>query len=104
MLESSANCGTVADMYGFLVTPHERSLTLAGLMISRCGERLPEGTRIRAGTIELVALDVVKGMPEQVGLDLDPVQDDDKTGRWRRFPRSVLQTLRETFLIDEPPK
>lgn len=102
-LEADANCGMVADLYGFLVTPQERGLTLADLMVSRLGARLTEGTRIHVGEIELVALSITAGLPGEIGLDLDPPAPAVGMARWRQWPADIKHVLRETFLVDEGP-
>ncbi|MEN6542568.1 potassium/proton antiporter [Parvibaculum sp.] len=98
-LDGSANAGSVADMYGFLVTPHERDHTLASLMHARLGRDIDEGARIRAGTVELVALSIgEEGSPRRIGLDLDPPPPQSAATRMRLRLAEIRNSVKDLFL------
>jgi potassium/hydrogen antiporter len=98
-LDAGANAGTVADMYGFQVTPHERDHTLASLMHARLGRDIDEGSRIRAGTVELVALSIGdEGSPRKVGLDLDPPLPQSSAKLIRLRLAEIKRSVTELFL------
>lgn len=98
-LGAEANAGEVADMYGFLVTPHERELTLAGLMQARLGRDIDVGARIHAGSVELVALSLGEnGAPRKVGLDLDPPPPQSATTLIRLRLAEAWRSVRDLFL------
>ncbi len=98
-LGAEANAGEVADMYGFLVTPHERELTLASLMQARLGRDIEVGARIHAGSVELVALSLGEdGAPRKVGLDLDPPPPQSMTTLLRLRLAEAWRSVRDLFL------
>lgn len=98
-LGAEANAGEVADMYGFLVTPHERELTLAALMQARLGRDIEVGARIHAGSVELVALSLGEdGTPSKVGLDLDPPPPQSTITLLRLRLAESWRSVRDLFL------
>lgn len=98
-LDAEANAGTVADMYGFQVTPHERDHTLSSLMHARLGRDIEEGQRIRAGTVELVALSIGEdGSPRKVGLDLDPPPPQSTATLLKLRLAEIKRSVTELFL------
>lgn len=100
-LSSDANAGEVADMYGFLVTPHERDLSLAAVMHARLGSAIADGARVRAGTVDLVALSTgEEDTPKMIGLDLDPPPPPRFSTRLRVRLDEVSRSIRELFLTD----
>ncbi|MGV8995467.1 MAG: potassium/proton antiporter [Parvibaculaceae bacterium] len=100
-LSADANAGEVADMYGFLVTPHERDLTLSAVMHARLGTTIAEGARVRAGTVDLVALSTGElESPRKIGLDLDPPLPPRLMTRLRVRIEEASRSIRELFLTD----
>nr|RAV93369.1 hypothetical protein DBT41_16185 [Aerococcus urinae] len=100
-LDPDANAGEVADMYGFLVTPHERDHTLASLMHARLGREIERGSRISTGAVQLVALSVDDdGSPQKIGLDLDPPPPQSTRTLIRLRVNEALRSVRELFLAD----
>lgn len=100
-LNPEANAGDVADMYGFQVTPHERDLTLGEVMHARLGAEVHEGQRVRAGTVDLVALSTgEEDTPKSIGLDLDPPPPVAFSTRLRMRIDEAIQSVRELFLAD----
>jgi cell volume regulation protein A len=99
-LDAQVNAGEVAELYGFPVTPQERGHTLASLMRARLGRTIEEGARMRAGSVDLVALSVSDGAPRQVGLDLDPPPHESMFVLMRQRMMETVQSLRELFLAD----
>jgi len=100
-LSSDANAGEVADMYGFLVTPHERDLTLAAVMHARLGTTIADGARVRAGTVDLVALSTSDDeSPRKIGLDLDPPPPPRLMTRLRVRIDEASRSIRELFLTE----
>lgn len=100
-LGPDANAGEVADIYGFLVTPHERDLTLSSLMHARLGREIAAGARIRAGTVELVALATDDGnSPKKIGLDLDPPPPQSTVKLIRLRIADILRSIRELYLAE----
>lgn len=98
-LGADANAGEVADMYGFLVTPHERDKTLAALMQSRLGDDIEVGARIRAGSVELVAVSVAEdGRPKKIGLDLDPPPPQSSATLVRLRIAEAWRSVKDLFL------
>jgi cell volume regulation protein A len=100
-LSAEANAGEVADMYGFQVTPHERDLTLSAVMHARLGNVIAEGARVRAGTVDLVALSTGEfDTPKKIGLDLDPPPPQKATTLLRMRLDEAARSIRELFLAD----
>lgn len=100
-LSPEANAGEVADMYGFQVTPHERNLSLAEVMHARLGAEVHEGQRVRAGTVDLIALSTgEEDTPKSIGLDLDPPPPVAFGTRLRLRIDEAVQSIRELFLAD----
>jgi NhaP-type Na+/H+ and K+/H+ antiporter len=100
-LGADVNAGEVADMYGFLVTPHERDLTLRAVMHARLGRAIAKGARVRAGTVDLVALSTGDDeSPKQIGLDLDPPPPQRLATLVRLRIGEALRSIRELFLAD----
>ena len=100
-LSADANAGEVADMYGFQVTPHERDLSLAAVMHARLGTVIAEGERVRAGTVDLVALSTGEyDTPKKIGLDLDPPPPTKASTLLRMRVDEALRSVRELFLTD----
>lgn len=98
-LDAGANAGEVAEMYGFMVTPHERDLSLAGLMQARLGREIEIGQRIRAGSVELVAIGIdAERAPSKVGLDLDPPPPQSAMTLLRLRANEIRNSVREMFL------
>ena len=100
-LSADANAGEVADMYGFQVTPHERDLTLSAVMHARLGNAIAEGARVRAGTVDLVALSTGEyDTPKKIGLDLDPPAPTKAITLLRMRVDEAVRSIRELFLTD----
>lgn len=100
-LSADANAGEVADIYGFQVTPHERDLTLAAVMHARLGSAVAEGARVRAGTVDLVALSTGEyDTPKKIGLDLDPPPPTKTTKLLKMRLDEAVRSIRELFLTD----
>lgn len=102
ILEGSASAALVADMYGLAFEAEERELTLEEFMRSRLGKDIKEGARTRVGGIVLVAIQVQDGSVRQVGLDLDPPQEENLLTQFRLRWRGALGALRELFIADDP--
>lgn len=102
-LSAEANAGEVAEMYGFVVTPHESNLTLGAVMHARLGRQIVDGARVRAGTVDLVALSTGEDdTPRKIGLDLDPPPPQRASTRFRLRATEALRSIREIFLADPP--
>jgi cell volume regulation protein A len=100
-LSADVNAGEVADMYGFLVTPHERDLTLGAVMHARLGRMIAKGARVRAGTVDLIALSTGDDeSPKKIGLDLDPPPPQRLTTLIRLRAGEAVHSIRELFLAD----
>tara|TARA_R110000824_G_scaffold118960_17_gene272467 strand:+ start:5000 stop:6841 length:1842 start_codon:yes stop_codon:yes gene_type:complete len=100
-LSADANAGEVADMYGFQVTPHERDLTLSAVMHARLGAAIADGARVRAGTVDLVALSTGEfDTPKMIGLDLDPPAPAGLITQLRARIDDGIRSIRELFLAD----
>jgi cell volume regulation protein A len=100
-LSADANAGEVADMYGFQVTPHERDLTLSAVMHARLGAAIADGARVRAGTVDLVALSTGEfDTPKMIGLDLDPPAPAGLLTQLRARIDDGIRSIRELFLAD----
>lgn len=100
-LSADVNAGEVADMYGFLVTPHERDLTLGAVMHARLGRSIAKGARVRAGTVDLIALSTGdEDSPKKIGLDLDPPPPPRLSTLIRLRVSEALRSIRELFLAD----
>ncbi|HEX7777039.1 MAG TPA: potassium/proton antiporter [Parvibaculum sp.] len=100
-IAADANAGEVADMYGFLVTPHERDHTLGSLMHARLGREIEQGARIRTGAVELVALTVDEdSSPKKIGLDLDPPPPQSAGTLLRLRLAEAVRSIRDLFLAD----
>lgn len=100
-LSANANAGEVADMYGFQVTPHERDLTLAAVMHARLGNAIAVGARVRAGTVDLVALSTGEyDTPKNIGLDLDPPPPQKAATLLKLRLDEAIRSIRELFLTD----
>jgi cell volume regulation protein A len=100
-LSAEANAGEVADMYGFQVTPHERDLSLSAVMHARLGNAIAEGARVRAGTVDLVALNTGElESPKKIGLDLDPPPPQKAVTLLRLRLEEAIRSIRELFLAD----
>ena len=98
-LAADASAGEVADLYGFTVTPHERGLTLAGLIHARLGKDIEIGQRIHAGSVELVAVSIdEEGSPRRIGLDLDPPPPQSAISLLRLRSSEALRSVKELFL------
>lgn len=102
VLEGSASAALVADMYGLAFEAEERELTLEEFMRSRLGKDIKEGARTRVGGIVLAAIQVQDGSVRQVGLDLDPPQEENLLTQFRLRWRAALGALRELFIADDP--
>jgi cell volume regulation protein A len=100
-LSADVSAGEVADMYGFLVTPHERDLTLGAVMHARLGRTIAKGARVRAGTVDLIALSTGDDeSPKKIGLDLDPPPPQRLTTLIRLRVGEAVRSIRELFLAD----
>ncbi len=100
-LSAEVNAGEVADAYGFLVTPHERDLTLGAVMHARLGRAIAKGARVRAGTVDLIALATDEDeSPKKIGLDLDPPPPQRLTTLIRLRVGEAVHSIRELFLAD----
>ncbi len=100
-LSAGANAGEVADIYGFQVTPHERDLTLAAVMHARLGAVITAGARVRAGTVDLVALSTGEyDTPKSIGLDLDPPPPQKAIRLLKLRIDEGIRSIRELFLTD----
>lgn len=100
-LSADVNAGEVADMYGFLVTPHERDLTLGAVMHARLGREIAKGARVRAGAVDLIALSTGdEDSPRKIGLDLDPPPPQRMTTLIRLRLAEFVRSVRELFLAD----
>jgi cell volume regulation protein A len=100
-LSADANAGEVADIYGFLVTPHERDLTLGAVMHARLGATIPTGARVRTGAVDLVALSTGdEASPKSIGLDLDPPPPQRALTLLRLRIDQAVRSVRELFLAD----
>ena len=102
VLEGTASAALVADMYGLEFEVEERELTLEQFMRSRLGKDIKEGARTRVGGVALVAIQVQDGAVRQVGLDLDPPQEESFLTQLRLRWRDVLRALRDLFIADDP--
>ncbi|MDZ4380640.1 MAG: potassium/proton antiporter [Parvibaculum sp.] len=102
ILEGSASAALVADLYGLDFEPEERALTLEEFMRSRLGREVKEGARTRVAGVALAALQVQDGVVRQVGLDLDPPQEEKFVTRLRTRARDALRSLRVLFIADDP--
>lgn len=102
VLEASASAAIVADMYGLDFQPEERELTLDEFMRSRLGKETKDGARTRVGSVVLTAIQVIDGSVNQVGLDLDPPQEETTFVLLRRRAVEALRALRELFIADDP--
>jgi cell volume regulation protein A len=102
ILDGSASAALVADLYGLDFEPEERALTLEEFMRSRLGKEVKEGARTRVAGVALAALQVQDGAVRQVGLDLDPPQEEKFMTRLRTRAREVLRSLRVLFIADDP--
>ncbi len=100
-LGPDASAGEVADIYGFLVTPHERDHTLGSLMHARLGREIEQGARIRTGAVELVALSVDdESSPKKIGLDLDPPPPQSAGTLIRLRIAEAMRSIRDLFLAE----
>ncbi|HCX66237.1 MAG TPA: hypothetical protein DHK64_01520 [Rhodobiaceae bacterium] len=102
VLEGTASAALVADLYGLAFEAEERELTLEQFMRSRLGKDIKEGDRTRVGGVALTALQVRDGAVHQVGLDLDPPQEESLLKKVRMRWREALKSLRDLFIADDP--
>lgn len=102
VLDASARTALVADIYGLAFEPEERELTLDEFMRSRLGKETKDGARARVGSVVLTAIQVTDGVVRQVGLDLDPPQEETALALVRRRAAEALRALRELFIADDP--
>lgn len=102
VLEASASTALVGDLYGLAFEPEERALTLDEFMRSRLGKETKDGARTRVGEVVLTAIQVTDGVVRQVGLDLDPPQEETTLTLLRRRTGEAVRALRELFIADDP--
>lgn len=67
--------GTISDLYGLPVEPHERDMTVAAVFADRFDERPAVGNRLHVGTATLVARAVDDDRVTLAGLVLDDEDD-----------------------------
>lgn len=103
-LEGHTSAAVVGDIYGLALSPEERELDIATFMRSRLGKDVKEGARVRVDGVELVARHVEDGAIGQVGLDLDPPEQETLVTSIRRRLRDSVSELRELFLVEQDRK
>ncbi|HEY9214511.1 MAG TPA: potassium/proton antiporter [Ancylobacter sp.] len=67
--------GTISDLYGLPVEPHERDLTIAALFAERFDESPVVGSRVRIGAATLVVRALEDDLVTLAGLTIDDADD-----------------------------
>ena len=90
-LDGSVPVGSVADFYGFNVTPEERLQPVGAFIARRLRHAVIVGDRLRVGAIELVVQEMNGGEVRLVGIELEPAEPPlvaalNQIRRWLKGP------------------